>query len=58
MKIFAFEPIKTYTHLAPQNDRQNLNFVKDVYVVGKKMDRNGCKIAICNSPFLCIRVYP
>ena len=31
--------------LAPQNDCQNLNFVKDIYVVGEKTVRNGRKIA-------------
>ena len=41
----TFEPIKIDTCLAPQNDCLNLSFVK-----------NGRKSAICNSPFLCIRV--
>ena len=31
--------------------------MEDIYVVGKKMARNGHKIAICKSTFLCIRVY-
>ena len=31
---------------APQNDRLNLSFVKDMNVVGKKMARNGRKTAI------------
>ena len=62
MEIFAlcaitFELVKIKTCLAPQNNRLNLSFVKDTYVVGKKMTRNGRKSAICNSPFLCIRVY-
>ena len=43
--VIAFDPIKIQTYLAPQNDRQNLNFVKDICVVGKKMARNGCKMA-------------
>ena len=35
MEIFAFcvitfEPIKIYTRLAPQNDRLNLSFVKNI----------------------------
>ena len=41
-----FEPIKMYNCLTPQNDRLNLSFVKDTYVVGKKMARNGRKMAI------------
>ena len=28
---------------APQNDRLNLSFVKEIDVVGKKMAKNGCK---------------
>jgi hypothetical protein len=31
-----FYPIGIYIHLALQNDCQNLNFVKDICVVGKK----------------------
>ena len=53
----AFDPIKICTHYAPQNDCWNLSFVKDIYVVAKKIARNGRKIAICNSPFVCIRIY-
>ena len=34
--VVAFDPIKIQTCLAPQNDCQNLSFVKDNYVVGKK----------------------
>ena len=43
--VIDFHPIGILTHLAPQNDCQHLNFVKDIYVVGKKMARNGCKMA-------------
>ena len=32
-------------YLADQNDRQNLSFVKDIYVVGIKMTKNGHKMA-------------
>ena len=32
-------------HLAPQNDPQHLSFVKDINAVGKKMTRNGRKMA-------------
>ena len=44
--VVAFDPIKIYTHLAPQNDRLNLSFVKDIYVVAQKMARNDQKMAI------------
>ena len=36
--VVAFDPIKISTHYAPQNDRLNLSFVKDIYVVAKKND--------------------
>ena len=35
----AIEPIKVQTHSAPQNDRLNLSYVKDIYVNAKKMAR-------------------
>ena len=41
----ALDPIKIWTCLAPQNDHQHLSFVKDYNVVGKKMIRNGHKMA-------------
>ena len=44
--VMTFEPIKIYTCSAPQNDRQNFSFVKDTYVDGKKVTRNGRKMAI------------
>ena len=47
--VVAFDPIRIHTHKAPQNDRLNLSFVKDIYVVAKKMTRNGCKMAIYES---------
>ena len=43
--VVAFDPIGIQTHLAPQNDRQNLSFVKGNYVVGKKLAKNGRKMA-------------
>ena len=43
--VVAFDPIKIHTHYAPQNDRWNLSFVKDIYVVAKKMTTNGQKMA-------------
>ena len=44
--VAAFDPIKISTHYTPQNDRWNLSFVKDIYVVAKKMTTNGPKRAI------------
>jgi hypothetical protein len=49
--IFAFcvitsEPIEVQTRSAPQNDRLNISFVKDIYVDGRKLARNGRKTAI------------
>ena len=35
----SFDPIDIYTCLALQNDCQNLNFVKDICVVGKESKR-------------------
>ena len=35
--MITFEPIKIQTCLAPQNDRQNLSFVKDIHVVAKQL---------------------
>ena len=43
--VIDFYPIGIYTCLALQNDRQNLNCVKDICVIGKTMARNGCKMA-------------
>ena len=44
--VITYEPIKIQTHSAPQNDRLNFSFVKDLIVVGWKMAKNGCKMAI------------
>ena len=59
MKIFAFfvitfEPIKVQMCSAPQNDRLNFSFVKDIHVVGNKMARMGRKTAIYQSQILGI----
>ena len=43
--VIAFDPINIQTCLAPQNDRQDLSFVKENYVLGQKMTRNGRKLA-------------
>ena len=32
--VITFDPIKIQTHSAPQNDRLNFSFVKDIYVDG------------------------
>ena len=50
--VITFEPIKIYTCLAPQNDGLNLSFVKDNYVDGGKLARNGRKTAFCQSQIL------
>jgi hypothetical protein len=34
--VITFEPIKIQTHSAPQNNRLNFSFLKDIHVVGKK----------------------
>ena len=34
--VVAFDPIKIFTHKAPQNDCLNLSFVKDEDMVGEK----------------------
>ena len=41
--VVAFDLIKSQTHYTPQNDRQNFSFVKDIYVVAKKMTTDGQK---------------
>jgi hypothetical protein len=45
--VVAFDLIRIQTSLAPQNEHQNLSFVKDIHVVGKRMTRNDHKIAKC-----------
>ena len=32
--VITFEPVKTQTHSAPQNDRLSFSFVKDSHVDG------------------------
>ena len=44
--VITFEPIEVQTRSAPQNDRLNLSFVKDTYVDGRKLARNGRKTTI------------
>ena len=42
--VITFESNKIQTRLAPQNNRLNVSFVKDIHLVGEK--RNGLKTAI------------
>ena len=42
--VITFEPIKLQTCSAPQNDRLNFSFMKDIYVVGEKMASKGRKM--------------
>ena len=44
--VITFELIEVQTRSAPQNDRLNLSFVKDIYVNGRKLARNGRKTVI------------
>ena len=44
--VITFEPIMIQTCSAAQNDRQNFSFVKDTYVDGEKLARNGRKLLI------------
>ena len=55
--VITFEPIKIQTRSAPQNGCLNLSFVKYIYVIGKKLTKNGCKMAICQSQILMISLY-
>ena len=62
METFAFcviihEPIKIQTYSAPQNDRLNFVFMKDIYVDSKKVARNSCKTAIWLSQILGTTLY-
>ena len=44
--VITFDTIEVHTRSAPQIDRLNLSFVKDIYVDGGKLARNGRKTAI------------
>jgi hypothetical protein len=44
--VITVVPIMIQTCSAPQSDRLNLHFVKDFHLVGTKLARNGCKMAI------------
>ena len=47
--VIAFDPIKILTYWAPQNDRLNLSFVKDINLDGEKMTINSRKMLITQS---------
>ena len=58
-EIFAFwgitfEPNLIQACSAPQNDRWDLSFVKDINLIGKKMTGKGRKTAIYQSQILVI----
>ena len=55
--VITFEPIEVQTCSAPQNDRLNLSFVKDIYVDGGNLAWNGCKTAISQSTYLWDTLY-
>ena len=44
--VIIFEQIEVQTCSAPQNERLNLSFVKDIYVDSGKLARNGRKTAL------------
>ena len=48
--VITFDQIKIQTHSAPQNDRPNFSFVKDIHVVAEKL-------AIDQSQFFGITLY-
>ena len=35
--VITFDPIQIQTHSAPQNDRLNFSFVKDIHVDGENL---------------------
>ena len=43
--VITYEPIMSQTCSAPQDDLQNFNIAKDIYVDGEKLARNGQKMA-------------
>ena len=56
--VVAFDPIKIYTYLALQNDLLNLIFVKDIYVVGKKMAFFNIYLSIFQVMSIDIHLWP
>ena len=45
--VVAFDLIIIQTRLAPQNEHQNLSFVKDIHVVSKRMAEMIIKLPKC-----------
>ena len=54
--VITVVPIMIQTCSAPQNDRLNLSFMKHFHIVGTKMARNGCKMAIYQMQILMINI--
>ena len=57
MEVFAFcviifEPIKIQTCSAPQNDRLNFSFVKDIYIDGGKVAEKWVEVVV-KLQFIC-----
>ena len=48
----CYGKVMIWTCSALKNDRLNFSFVKDTYVDGEKLARNGQKMAICQSQIL------
>ena len=55
--VITFETIKIQTHSAPQNDRLNFSFVKDIHIDGGNLAWNSCKTVICQSTFFLDTLY-
>ena len=55
--VITFDTIKIQTHSAPQNDRLNFSFVKDIHVDGGNLAWNSCKTVICQSTFFLDTLY-
>ena len=53
--VITFAPIISKTCEAPQNERQNLSFVKDDHTHGKEMARKGGTKVIYKGTFVCIQ---
>ena len=53
----TFEQIKMQKHSAPQSDRLNLSFVKDIKDNAEKMARKGGKMVIYESQILGLTLY-
>ena len=54
--VITVVPIMIQTCSAPQNDRLNLHFLKDFYIVDTKMARNGCKMVFYQMQILMMNL--